>query len=173
MQQLRYSNFYIWEILSFKSSTIEEFLEKGVLKLFSKFTGKHSWVFFCEFAAYFQNTFFIITPLGDCFWSFDMSRYSPVNQENRETFYLKFWLGFTAQKWSFPKGIPLLNLNESAENWNKSLTESFIFCTVIINVCNLSIKDKKDRYPIQKRFFWSFRFGNEFCKNSFCRYFFT
>ena len=43
-----------------------EFLGKGVLKICSKFTGEHlqlywnhtsTWMFFCKFAAYFQNIF--------------------------------------------------------------------------------------------------------------------
>ena len=64
-----------------RSSRPEVFSEKGVLKICSKFTGEHlkcnfnevalelhmlcnltnhtsAWVFFCKFAAYFQNTFF-------------------------------------------------------------------------------------------------------------------
>ena len=50
------------------SSASEVFLEKGVLKICSKFTGEHpcrsvkctsAWVFSCKFAAYFQNIFFL------------------------------------------------------------------------------------------------------------------
>ena len=58
----------------FRSSHLEVFLGKGVLKIYSKFTGEHpcrsaisikllcnlsasAWVFFCKFAAYFENTF--------------------------------------------------------------------------------------------------------------------
>ena len=53
----------------FRSSHPEVFLEKGDLKIYSKFTGEHScqsaiywnhtsaWVFSRKFAAYFQNIF--------------------------------------------------------------------------------------------------------------------
>ena len=59
----------------FRSSCPEVYLRKGVLKIYSKFTGEHpkpqcnfnkvakhfirtlAWVFSCKFAAYFQNTF--------------------------------------------------------------------------------------------------------------------
>ena len=49
-----------------RSNHPEEFLEKGILKIYSKFTGEQialysnrtsAWVFSCKFAAYFQNTF--------------------------------------------------------------------------------------------------------------------
>ena len=54
-----------------RSSHPEVFLEKGVLKIYSKFTGEHpcrsvistelqskvAWVFSCKFAVYYQNTF--------------------------------------------------------------------------------------------------------------------
>ena len=55
-----------------RSSHPKMFLGKGVLKICSKFTGDHpcrsvilqfylnhtsAWLFFCKFAAYFQNTF--------------------------------------------------------------------------------------------------------------------
>ena len=46
----------------FRSSPPELFLGKGVLEICRKFTGEDprtsAWVFFCAFAAYFQNTFF-------------------------------------------------------------------------------------------------------------------
>ena len=59
----------------FRSSPLEVFLQKGVLKIYRKFTGEHpcrkaisiklqlywnrtsAWAFFCKSAAYFQNTF--------------------------------------------------------------------------------------------------------------------
>ena len=60
---------------SFQSSPAEVFLRKGVLKLCCRFTGEHpcingvsAWMFFCKFAAYFQNTF-LRTPMEGCFRS--------------------------------------------------------------------------------------------------------
>ena len=59
-------------INSNRGSHLDVFLGKGVLKICSKFTGEHpcrsvilqfylnhtsAWLFFCKFAAYFQNTF--------------------------------------------------------------------------------------------------------------------
>ena len=71
---------------NFRSSHQKVFLRKGVLKICSKFIGEHpcrsatsiklqqlyltrtsAWVFSCKFAAYFQNTFSLGIPLGDCF----------------------------------------------------------------------------------------------------------
>ena len=64
----------------YRSSHSEVFRGKGVLTICSKFTGEHpcrsviywnhtlEWVFSCKFAAYFQNIFFLGTPLGGCFW---------------------------------------------------------------------------------------------------------
>ena len=47
------------------------FLRKGVLKICNKFTGEHLCQNFIEttnkFAGYFQNTFFLGTPLCGCF----------------------------------------------------------------------------------------------------------
>ena len=37
---------------------------------FSEVAHTTAWVFPCKFAAYFQNTFCIITPMKGCFWSF-------------------------------------------------------------------------------------------------------
>ena len=56
-------------VRNYGSSPPEMFLSKGILKICSKFTGEHpwwsviywdctlAWVFFCKFAAYFQNIF--------------------------------------------------------------------------------------------------------------------
>ena len=51
-----------------RSSRPEVFCKKGVLRSFTKFTGKHLWqslaqVFSCEFCQIFKNTFFHRTPL--------------------------------------------------------------------------------------------------------------
>ena len=62
-----------------RSSHPEVFLEKGVLKICSKFTGEHScriwnhtsaWVFSCKFAAFFQNTLLFINK----FFSWNQSK---------------------------------------------------------------------------------------------------
>ena len=65
-------NFSGVKVILFRSSHPEMFIRKGVIKIYSKFTGEHScrsvisqlywnhtsvWVFSCKFAAYFQNTF--------------------------------------------------------------------------------------------------------------------
>ena len=73
------SNIHKQDGIDFKSSHLEVFFGKGVLKICSKFTGKHrfrgaisinlqlcfeqlywnhtlAWVFSCKFTAYFQNT---------------------------------------------------------------------------------------------------------------------
>ena len=76
------------EVLLFRSRPPEVFLEKGILKICSKFIIENpcrseisivtlqlywnhtsAWVFSCEFAAYFQK-FLIKTPLEGCFWLF-------------------------------------------------------------------------------------------------------
>ena len=53
-----------------RSSRPKEFLGKGVLEIYGKFTGEHS----CrssssKFDVYFQETFFLRTPLDGCFSS--------------------------------------------------------------------------------------------------------
>ena len=74
-----------------RSSQPEVFSGKGIRKICSKFTGKHpcwhthaemwfqlywnhtwAWVFYGKFTAYFQNTFFLRTPLGGCFWIYSL-----------------------------------------------------------------------------------------------------
>ena len=59
------------QVVKSRSNQSEVFLGKGVLKIYSKFTGENpyrsakqlywhhssAWVFSCKFAAYFQNTF--------------------------------------------------------------------------------------------------------------------
>ena len=48
------------QIFIVSEAATQVFLVKGVLKICSKFTEEHpsAWVFFCKFAAYFQNTFY-------------------------------------------------------------------------------------------------------------------
>ena len=57
-------------IIRRRSSRQEVFNEKGVLRNFTKFTGKHlcqSFVFSCEFCEISKNTFFLQNTSGGCF----------------------------------------------------------------------------------------------------------
>ena len=59
-------NSYLHYFLKARSSRPDVFCEKGVLRNFAKFTGKHlyqSQVFSCEFYEIYTNTFFNRTPL--------------------------------------------------------------------------------------------------------------
>ena len=69
----------------FRSSRPELFLRKGVLKIYSKFTG----VFSCKFAAYFQNTFSL-----EHFWVAASVSYCSV--------YFEIYLSFLIKYLSYP-----------------------------------------------------------------------
>ena len=66
----------IWVYSELRSSRLEVFCRKGVLRNFAKFTGKHlrQSLFFnkvaglCEFCKISKNTFFLQNTSGGCFW---------------------------------------------------------------------------------------------------------
>ena len=59
------------------------------IKVAKQFYWNHAsvWVFSCKFAAYFQDTFFMRTPMEGCFWTEPQLKHIEINEINltRET----------------------------------------------------------------------------------------
>ena len=66
--------------MKYRSSRPEVFCEKGVLRNFTKFTGKHqkdtlAQVFSCDFCEISQNAFFTQNTSGGCFQKYTNDKY--------------------------------------------------------------------------------------------------